>query len=152
MKGREVNNLGRLNLKSKAGMTMVEVVISMSCAVLLSAGVYGVGIGVMRHSYALRIDTEVQCYAKEAVEEIIAIGLENLRKPNCSYLATTNRTNPSTNVEMERSVRVIWHDQDGAVVTSSDESLAYAEVHVDVTYGTLTGNTIRTITYSTLVN
>jgi len=144
--------LGRHHPKGKAGMTMVEVVISMSCAALLSAAVYGVGLGVMRHSYMLRLDTEVQSYAKEAVEEIIAIGLENLRKPGCNYLATTTRTNPSTKVAMERSVRVVWHDQDGAVVTASDESLAYAEVHVDVTYGTLTGNKSRTITYSTLVN
>lgn len=133
-------------------MTLVEVVIAMGCAAFMSAGVYGIGTTVMRYSHQLRFDAEAQAFAKEALEEIIAVGLDDVKKPGFSYLSLQSRKNPSTNVTMQRKARVIYHNADAAVVAVDDPELAYAEVHIDVSYRGLYGKNLRTVSYSTLVN
>lgn len=108
------------------------------------------GISVRRSSEHLRIETEARSFGKEAVEEIIAAGKSNLSKPDFSYI------NPSTMVlphaaKLMRSVSVIWHDKDGAVVEAMDDE-GYAEVHVKVRYQSPVGKIMIADSFSTIIN
>jgi Tfp pilus assembly protein PilE len=138
--------------KHKSGMTLVETMMALACAAVMCAGIYGAGVAVLRYSQTLRIETEVQAFAKEGVEEVIYAGMDNLANSDCTYSLSANRVNPTTAVTMQRIPEIIWHDATGTVVESSNSTAAYAEVHMHVVYTMPLSGTVRTNTYSTIVN
>lgn len=118
-------------LRSRAGMTLVEVVISMGLVAVLCSGLYAVGLNARRFAEHNRLATEARSLAKERMEEMYAIGAANLIKPGCT-LASSDTNTSSTGYAIVRRPRLVWHAADGSLASS--ELARYAEVHVDVAY------------------
>ena len=133
----------------KAGMTLIEMMISMGITALMCAGLYSGGIMVHRSMSSLRIKTEAASFAKGGLEEMVAAGMENLATPALPLLNNATDTS-STGASMVRKAHVIWHAADGSVVASMDKD-GYAEVHMDIYYpAPLSGKTL-VARYATLV-
>ncbi len=132
----------------RSGTTLVETAIAMALVTVMSGGLFAVGIKAQRYGEHNRVETEAASLAKERLEDMVAMGLQNLVKPTCSYRNTV--TNQSTQgLTFVRVPRLAWHAADGSVTNA--EGAAYAEAHVDITYPSpLYGCTI-TDTYSTLI-
>ncbi len=134
----------------KAGISLVEVTVAMAITAFTCSGLYTMGLSLRRTSERSRIKTEACAYAKEALEEIISIGLANLAQPGCTLVQSTTEES-STGARLSRSVRVYWHDKNGTVVTTPDDE-GYAEVHVTVTFPAPLSGAIQRNTYSTIIN
>lgn len=132
-----------------SGFTMVEVSIAMALVVLMSAGLYAMGMQVRRSANRNRLATEARAFAKERLEEIVATGLENLAKPNVPLLEASQLTS-ATHYVITQTPRVVWHAADGSTVAAADAD--YAEVYVDVSYRSQHTSRTVTDTYAILIN
>ena len=129
------------------GMTLIEVVVAMTLALLLCAGLYHVGVKTYAYGEDNRSSTEARYYGKERLEEIIAAGRANLT-------GSATILQPDTNTSIRgypiiRIPRVVWHTADKAITGSSNA--IYGEVHVDVTYWSPLFSTTMTDTFSTII-
>lgn len=131
------------------GFTLVEVTIAMALTVLMCAGLYTMGLQSRRSSLRNRLATEARTFAKERLEEIVAIGGEDLAKPSNTLLDADQVTSP-THYVITRNPRVVWHATDRSVVADASDA-AYGEVHVDVSYRSPHTSRILTDTYSMLL-
>lgn len=134
----------------QSGMTLIEMLLAMGITALMCGGLYTMGIMLRRSSEGTRIATEARAFAKERLEEIIALGLEDAAKSSCTLFETTLGKS-STGAVIQRTPSVVWHTYDGAVVTNASTA-DYAEVNVRVTYPTPLMGKMLTDTYSTIVN
>lgn len=135
---------------SRSGMTLVEVCVTMALTILMTLGLYAVGLQARKFAEHNRLATEARSLAKERLEEMVSVGMANLVKPTCMLIAAdTNES--SLGYVLVREPRIVWHTADGSVCAiSSAVYAAYAELHVDVTYNSpLKGQ--LTDTYSTIV-
>lgn len=130
-------------------MTLVEVGVAMGIAGFMCMGLHSLGLGVVRTSHRLRVEVEAQAFAKDGLENIVFLGLDDIQKPNCSAVETVTRVS-TTGVDMTRSVQIIWRDASGAVVGVNDPK-DYAEVHVTVSFSAFGAVIPAVYTYSTLV-
>ncbi len=133
---------------SCAGMTLIEVMTSAALLSLLSAGLFGVGIAVLRVSQFLRVTAEARAIAKERMEALTAGGRFRMTQGTYEELNTTTNRITLSHPAIRR-VEVLWHNADGSPATPG--SNAYAEVHVDVEYFQPLSREMRTDTYSVLV-
>ena len=133
---------------TRSGMTLVEVMVALALVTLLTAGLYDLGLTVRRLSEHNSAATEARAFAKERIEEMVAMGRANLAFPGCLMMsATTNTTEQG--YTMIRQPRIVWHGADRRVVGASTS--VYAEVHVDVRFFSPLKKRFVTSTYSTLV-
>ena len=131
------------------GFTLVEVAIAMALVVLMSAGLYSMGLQVRRSANRNRLATEARAFAKERLEEIVALGLEDLAKPNSPLLEASQLTS-AIHYVITQTPRVVWNAADGSSVAAADAD--YAEVYIDVSYRSQHTSRTITDTYSILIN
>lgn len=129
-------------------MTLVEVVIAMALSVMLCAGLYAVVLKAEQFADHNRLATEARSLAKERLEEMFALGAENLAKFSCTLLGSDTNLS-STGGTIVRRPHLVWHTADGGVTDSV--SAAYAEVHVDVSYSSSLIKRRMTNSYSVIV-
>ena len=121
----------RKNATSRAGMTLVEVMIAMAVAGAICAGFFEVGWKARRYAEYARLSNEARSLAKERMEEILSYSFEDLAKPSCTlWNSDTNLS--SSGFAITRKPRAIWHTSDQNVSCAS--SSVYAEVHIDVVF------------------
>jgi prepilin-type N-terminal cleavage/methylation domain-containing protein len=134
--------------QSCAGMTLIEVMTAAALLSLLSAGLFGAGIAVLRVSQFLRVTAEARAMAKERMETLTAGGRFRMTQGTYEALNTTTNTVTLDHPTVRR-VQVLWHDADGN--PAGPGSNAYAEIHVDVEYFQPLSREMRTDSYSVLV-
>jgi len=139
---------GRVRRNSRSGMTIVEVLVAGLLSGLLCAGLFAVGLSARKFAEHNRLSAEARSLAKERLEEMVSVGLDNLRQPSC--LLRFPATNTATlGYAIERNPRLVWHGADGNIAAA--EEAVYAEAHVDVTYYSPLLKKSTTDTYSTLI-
>ncbi len=134
--------------KGRKGFTLVEVTIAMAIAVLISAGLYTMGLHVRRSANHNRLATEARAFAEERLEMIVATGVENLAKPSNTLLEESSFMSQIKSV-VTQTPRVAWYTADRSASAAGDAD--YAEVHIDVTYRSQHRSAILTNTYSILI-
>lgn len=133
---------------SRAGLTLVEVCISMALTALMCAGLYAVGLKARQFTEENRLATEARALAKQRLEEMVSLGLVNLAQPSCMLLNGSTHTS-TLGYPIVRQPRVAWHAADRSVVGYTNA--VYAEVHVDVTYESAMTDGQITDSYSTII-
>jgi len=131
-----------------AGFTLAEVIIAVGLIFLLATGLYLSGIMVLKLTHFNRVSLEARSLGIQRLEEIRAAGLETIAL-QAPYAALTNKLMYGEPVT--RTVQVIGHDTNGAVVAGLADS-AYAEVHVRVAYYSPLTKSVVTNFFSTLVD
>ncbi len=132
----------------RSGVTLVEVVIALALVTLMCGGLFAVGLRAQRFGEHNRSETEAASMARERLEEMVAMGRENLALQTCS-LRNTVTNSAVMGKTVVRVPRLLWHAGDGSVTNASDS--VYAEAHVDVTYYSPLYDQTVTKTYSTLI-
>jgi Tfp pilus assembly protein PilV len=132
---------------NKMGTTLVEAMIAMVFATVISAGLYQVGWKARRYAEYSRLANEARSRAKEQLEEIISYRLSDLRQVSYQWRSETNTS--SAGFSIVRTPRVVWHARDLSVVGAS--SGVYAEVHVDVVFRSPLWERLMTNTFSMII-
>ncbi|MDP6491672.1 MAG: hypothetical protein QGH42_08010 [Kiritimatiellia bacterium] len=141
--------IGQARIRSaRDGTTLVETAIAMALVTVMSGGLFTVGIKAQRYGEHNRVETEAASFAKERLEDMVAMGVQNLVKESCGLRNTVTNLS-SQELIFVRTPRLVWHAADGSVTNTA--GAVYAEAHVDITYPSpMYGHTI-TDTYSTLI-
>lgn len=148
MRQTEHVNAERGGVRSRRGITLVEVVIGLALTALLCIGVATVGIRARRFGEHNRVAGEAQCLAKQRIEEIVAAGRGRLAQPTYTLPNTTTSLS-SRGYTIICSPAVVWHDAAGQVVGVS--SSAYAEVYVDAKFWSPLAETFSTNRFAILI-
>jgi type II secretory pathway pseudopilin PulG len=147
-----IGPLTKRTLLSRAecqGMTLIEVVIATALALLLSIGLLAVGLRIQHLGEYSRCATEARALAKERLEEVISMGIDNLRSGSMTVLQSD--TNSSLRgYPILRETRIVWHAGNGSISTNPLNA-AYAEVHADVIFWSTLNEKNTTNTYSMIV-
>lgn len=117
-------------------MTILEVLIAMSFVAFVCGGIYTAGITTLRLSQTNRISTEAQSFAIDGLEEYISQGYDSLAGGGGIGDAIRPADSMHHNVELVRTMSVIWHNADGTISASPVlVDGAYAEITSVVTFG-----------------
>jgi prepilin-type N-terminal cleavage/methylation domain-containing protein len=132
------------------GMTLIEVVIATALALLLSVGLLAVGLRIQRLGEYSRCATEARALAKERLEGIISMSLDNLRSGSMTMLQSdTNSSLRGYPILLQ--TRLVWHAGNGSVWTNPLNA-AYAEVHTDIIFWSALNEKNMTNTYSMIID
>jgi len=133
---------------SRAGFTLVEVMIASATLAAVFGGLVASGIMARRMAEHLRLSTEARAFGKLAMETLCAVGRETLADEN--YTGLHSRTNvTSLGYEVTREVSVHWHNADTTQATAASNT--YAEVVVRIEYDSPLNDTPMVDTITRLV-
>ena len=121
---------------------------ALAVIVLMSAGLFELGLKMRRFSEATRLDTESRAFAQDRLEQIVAAGRDGLSQSSTTLMNTDTNWS-SRGYPVIRTVTVVWHAHDGTVATSTNDD--YAEVHVDAIFTSPLSQKGKTNTYSMLL-
>lgn len=116
----------------KEGTTLVELLMAIAIISFMAGAIYLGGLAVLAHSQSVTISTAAATYAKEGLEEIIAVGYDTLT--GGEPVEQVILMNPNTHkVDLIRTTQIVWHAPDGSVSGVPLED-GYAEVIVEVAW------------------
>ena len=130
------------------GMTLVEVVIAMGLLAVVIAGLYACGLTVMKMRLYNSITSESRDLGIQKLEEVAAVGFDNIVKTNPATKTETNLL--ADKYPVVRQVDFTGHTKNRTVEPILTNS-AYLEVHVLVSYYSPFSGRAVTDSYSTIV-
>jgi len=125
-------SLGDRAEPSRSGMTLSEVMVSMTLVAMLAGGLMMMGMRARALVEHNRLVTEARSLAKERVEEMLSLGVGELLKPSCT-VTNQDVMLSSQGHQIFRRPIIIWHAADFSIVTDPDDA-AYLEAHVHVSF------------------
>jgi len=116
----------------REGTTLVELLMAVVIISFMAGAIYVGGLAVFAHTQSVTITTAANTYAKEGLEEIIAVGYDTLT--GGEPIEQVILMNPNTHkVNLTRTTQVVWHAPDGSISDIPLED-GYAEVIVQVAW------------------
>ena len=131
-----------------SGMTLIEVVIAMGLLAVVIAGLYACGLTVMKMRLYNSITSESRALGIQKLEEVAAVGFDNIVKTNPATKTETNYL--ADKYLVVRQVEVTGHTTNRTVEPILTNS-AYLEVHALVSYYSPFSCRAVTDSYSTIV-
>ena len=131
-----------------SGVTLIEVVIAMAFLAVVMAGSYACGLTVIKMRLYNSITVESRALGIQKLEEVAAVGFDNIVQINPATKTETNYL--ADKYPVVRKVEVNGHTANRTVEPILTNS-AYLEVHVLMSYYSPFSCRIITDSYSTIV-